>query len=449
MGAGVYQPLSIAHQSEDGILLWMGKPTIDQSFYYSILQEELIPALGCTEPVAIAYAAAACRQALGTIPDRVQAELSPAIIKNAKAVTVPNSGGMKGIEASIALGVVAGDASAGLEVLKAVKSTDLPLVEAFLADQVISIQALKSHESLHIFLHMQNNSDEAVIEIIGQHTNIVRLERNGESLLENLSNTSLNDESDEKSSTLTLEGILSFAVQADPTLLETLIGVQIEQTLAICNEGLENDWGASVGKTVRSFSSQGDLIGTIASLTAAGSDARMGGCNMPVVTNSGSGNQGITAAMPVVVYCLEHHIERPKMIQALAISNLLAIHQKRQIGRLSAFCGVVSAACGAAAAITWLRGGTLQQIEFTISNTLGTVSGMVCDGAKPSCAGKIAVAVYAAMVAHEMAMSNRFFNAGEGIVKDDIEDTVSGVGQIASEGMADTDRIILDIMLRK
>lgn len=416
--------------------------------YYDILRTELVPALGCTEPIAIAYGAAKCREALGTIPEQVTIGLSGNIVKNVKGVTVPNSGGMKGIEASVALGILAGDATAELEVLSSITEEDRKRVKAYLAEDRIAVTLLNGDAKLHITLTMVAEGRVAELEIMHLHTNIVYLAVDNKVLIDGDRTALEETEQQETTTPMSVEGILTFAEGADLQCLEELIGPQIEHNIAICEEGMKNSWGAEVGKTVHDISGSDNPLGIITAITAAGSDARMGGCSLPVIINSGSGNQGITASMPVVYYALDHQMSREQMLRALAVSNLLSIHQKQKIGRLSAYCGVVSAACGAGAAITYLAGGSLQQIEATIRNTLGTVSGMVCDGAKPSCAGKIAVAVYAALVAHQMAMSDRSFSGGDGILKANIEDTVIGVGEMASEGMVDTDRVILDIMLR-
>ena len=414
--------------------------------YTAILKEELVPALGCTEPISLAYAAAECRTILGCVPDAVEADCSGNIIKNVKSVVIPNSGGLKGIEAAVAAGMLGGDPSMGLEVLSSVKEADLPVIRSYLAEKRIKVSLLKTSASLHFIIRMRKDGDEALVEIIHQHTNIVRKERNGEVLfskdssMENI-NQSLTDRS-----CLTVADIIEYGESVDIGTIAPIIEPQIEYNTAICEEGLKNKWGSNIGQYLLDSRSQ-DFLTTAKAVAAAGSDARMSGCVYPVVINSGSGNQGITVSIPVIEYAKHNDLSHEKLLRALAISNLIAIHQKTKIGRLSAYCGAVNAACGAAAAITWLQAGTQEQINETISNTLATISGMVCDGAKPSCAAKISLAVEAAMMGHDLAMENDNFLPGDGIVKENVEDTISGVGEIASKGMASTDESILSVMV--
>ncbi len=420
--------------------------------YLSILTEELLPALGCTEPIALAYASAKCREVLGETANEIEACCSANIIKNVKGVVVPNCGGQKGIETAVAAGMLFGNANAGLEVLEGITQEEVPEIAKYVSTHKIGVELLQTSAKLHFVIKMKGKSNSALIEVIHQHTNIVRIEKNGEVLLdvphaEEEINESLSDRSG-----MSVASIVEFAESVPFEKLVPILKRQIECNSAICEEGLKNKWGAEVGKTILAGVSgvaTRDIVSVAVATAAAGSDARMSGCSLPVVINSGSGNQGITVSVPVIVSAREHGYSEEKLYRGLAISNLLAIHQKTKIGRLSAYCGAVCAACGSGAAITWMEGGTIAQIEDTIVNTLATISGMICDGAKPSCAGKIAVAVNAAFIAHEMAMHNRSYSAGDGIVKDDIEETVSGIGQIASDGMRDTDKVILDVMLEK
>ena len=414
--------------------------------YTAILSEELVPALGCTEPIALAYASAECRRTLGCFPDAVDAECSGNIIKNVKSVVIPNSGGLKGIEAAVAAGMIGGDSSRGLEVLSSVKESDLPAIRAYLAEKRIKVSLLKTSASLHFIIRMRRGSDEALVEVIHQHTNIVRKERNGEVLFSKDSSAENINEALTDRSCLTVADIIGYGESVDIETIAPIIETQIEYNTAICEEGLRNKWGSNIGQYLMDSRSQ-DFLTKAKAVAAAGSDARMSGCSLPVVINSGSGNQGITASMPVIVYAEEKGVSHERLVRALAISNLVAIHQKTGIGRLSAYCGAVSAAAGAGAAVTWLEGGDLEAIDDTIVNTLATVSGMICDGAKPSCAGKIAVAVSSALLANRMAMAGRCYRSGEGIVKDDVEKTVSGIGQIASDGMSETDSVILSVMM--
>ena len=415
--------------------------------YTAILSEELVPALGCTEPIALAYASAECRRTLGCFPDAVDAECSGNIIKNVKSVIIPNTGGMKGIEAAVAAGMIGGDASRGLEVLSAVREEDLPSIREYIAEKRVSVKLLHTSATLHFIITMKKGNDSASVEVIHQHTNIVKKIRNGEVVFQKDSSSEENmNESLTDRSVLSVDGIIEFCETADLSLFAPIIEEQIRCNSAICEEGLRNKWGVNIGQYLLETREK-DFITEAKATAAAGSDARMSGCVYPVVINSGSGNQGITVSVPVIVYCRRNGIEHEKLVRALAISNLIAIHQKTRIGRLSAYCGAVNAACGAATAITWLQGGTRDQIKETITNTLATISGMVCDGAKPSCAAKISLALEAAMMGHDLAMEDDNFLPGDGIVKSDVESTIIGVGEIASKGMVSTDETILNVMV--
>ena len=415
--------------------------------YTAILKEELVPALGCTEPIALAYASAECRKLLGELPDKAVAECSGNIIKNVKSVIIPNTGGMKGIEAAVAAGMIGGDASLGLEVLSAVKEEDLPAIRDYIAAKRVSVKLLHTTAALHFIISMEKGSESASVEVIHQHTNIVKKVKNGEVVFQKEvsssedMNASLTDRS-----VLSVDGIIEFGETADLSLFAPIIEEQISCNSAICEEGLRNKWGVNIGQYLLETREK-DFITEAKATAAAGSDARMSGCVYPVVINSGSGNQGITVSVPVIVYCRRNDIPHEKLVRALAISNLIAIHQKTRIGRLSAYCGAVNAACGAATAITWLQGGSREQINETITNTLATISGMVCDGAKPSCAAKISLALEAAMMGHDLAMEDDNFLPGDGIVKNDVESTIIGVGEIASKGMVSTDETILNVMV--
>lgn len=414
--------------------------------YLNILKEELLPALGCTEPIALAYAASKCREILGQEAEVIEAECSANIIKNVKAVVVPNCGGMKGIETAVVAGMLFGDASKNLEVLENIDESKISSIKKYIETHEVKVSLLETNAKLHFIIKMSCGSESALIEVVHQHTNIVRIEKNGELIYkEDFSENDINDNLTDRTS-MTVAGIIDFAENIELAKIKEIIKPQIECNIAICKEGLSNQWGAEVGKTII-VDPFVNVASAAAATAAAGSDARMSGCSLPVIINSGSGNQGITVSVPVIVYANSKNVGEEKLIRALALSNLLAIHQKTLIGRLSAYCGVVCAACGSGAAITWLDGGGEKEIDDTIVNTLATISGMICDGAKPSCAGKIAVAVNAAYIAHEMAMRNRVYHSGEGIVKQNVEETVSGIGEIASNGMRDTDKVILDVML--
>lgn len=415
--------------------------------YTAILKEELVPALGCTEPIALAYASAECRKLLGVLPEKATAKCSGNIIKNVKSVIIPNTGGMKGIEAAVAAGMIGGDASRGLEVLSAVKEEELPEIRKYIAEKRVSVKLLHTTATLHFIITMEKGNESASVEVIHQHTNIVKKIKNGEVVFRKDSSSEENmNESLTDRSVLSVDGIIEFGETADLSLFAPIIEEQIRCNSAICEEGLKNKWGVNIGQYLLETREK-DFITEAKATAAAGSDARMSGCVYPVVINSGSGNQGITVSVPVIVYCRRNSIGHEKLVRALAISNLIAIHQKTRIGRLSAYCGAVNAACGAATAITWLQGGTREQINETITNTLATISGMVCDGAKPSCAAKISLALEAAMMGHDLAMEDDNFLPGDGIVKGDVESTIIGVGEIASKGMVSTDETILNVMV--
>ena len=419
----------------------------EHDYYLDILKEELLPALGCTEPIALAYASAKCREILGSEAERIKVKCSANIIKNVKAVVVPNCGGLKGIETAVAAGMLFGESNRNLEVLEGMKEREVEKVKDYLAKDKVSVSLLESDAKLHFVIEMENGKENALIEVVHQHTNIVRIEKNGKTLLSvPYSETEINESLTDRSA-LSVSSIVSFAENVDVDLLKTIIEPQIECNIAIAEEGLKKDYGAEVGKTIAEDKNLSFTAAEASALAAAASDARMSGCSFPVVINSGSGNQGITVSVPVIVYAKKNNISHERLIRALAISNLLAIHEKTKIGRLSAYCGAATAGAAAGAAITWLSGGTIEDIENTMVNSLACISGMICDGAKPSCALKIAVAVNAAFLSHEMSLKHRHFHSGEGIVKEDVEATVSAVGQIASDGMRDTDKVILGVML--
>lgn len=416
--------------------------------YLQILQEELVPALGCTEPIAIAYAAAKAREVLGNFPDKLIVKCSGNIIKNAKSVVVPNTGSLKGIKASALMGIVAGDSSKGLEVLSKVTQDDIEKANKLLETELCSIEIIPNDANLHIIVNAMFGEEYALVEIIHTHTNISRIEKNNTVIFERRFekdnyNSPLSDRS-----ILNVKDILEFANTLNINDVKELLMKQIKYNLQIAEEGLANKYGVNIGKMI--LENYGDNVVTrIRAYAAAGSDARMSGCSMPVVTNSGSGNQGMTTSLPVVIYAKEKKISEEKMLRALVLSNLITIHQKSGIGRLSAYCGAVSAACGSGAGITYIDGGTLDQIEKTITNTLVNVSGIVCDGAKESCAAKIASSLDAAMMGHFLAMKNISFEADCGIVKESVEETISAVGRLARKGMKDTDIEVLKIMLNQ
>ncbi len=414
--------------------------------YLEILREELIPAMGCTEPIAMAYAAAKARQVLGKMPEKIDIVISGNIIKNVKSVVVPNTGGMKGITAAVAAGVVVGDPDKQLEVLADVKAEDIPKIAEFISNCEMTVMKASSGKMLDIDLSLYAGEDSVRLRICDYHTNIVLIEKNGEVLHE--ADTDGDADSEADRSVLNVRDILDFAESVDIECVRELLEKQIEYNLAISEEGLRGEYGAAIGKTL--LETRGDDVRVRArAQAAAGSDARMSGCELPVVIVSGSGNQGMTASLPVVVYALDMHATHEQLLRALVVSNLITIHQKTPIGRLSAFCGAVSAGCGAAAGVAWLAEGTYEAVSQTIKNTLGMISGTVCDGAKPSCATKIASAVEAGLLGFDLYEKGKALHGGDGILKDDVERTIESVGQLAREGMRETDEEILDIMLEE
>lgn len=413
--------------------------------YLEILRQELVPALGCTEPIAIAYAAAKARELLGEFPDSMEMKLSGNIIKNVKGVTVPNSGGQKGIETAAVLGLVGGRADKALEVLEEINQDHIRRARKLVEDGICSCALAENVPNLYISAKAIKDGHCAEVVIAGQHTNIVKMEKDGKILFQKDIRTADPDKEADKSR-LTVKDILDFADQVQIEDISDIIEQQIRLNTAIAQEGLDNNYGAQIGKTLMHVWGKGVTTRACAR-AAAGSDARMGGCSMPVVINSGSGNQGITVSLPVIVYAEEWEVSREKLYRSLVVSNLVAIHQKYYIGSLSAYCGAVSAACGAGAGITYMYGGSYHQVSLTIINTLGNVGGIVCDGAKPSCAAKIASSVDAALMAFHLSIQNKSFLPGEGIIKGDVEETIKSMGYIGRVGMRATDTEILNVMI--
>ena len=414
--------------------------------YVEILKEELIPAMGCTEPIAIALAAAKARDALGRMPERCQAEVSGNIIKNVKAVTVPNTGGLKGIEASVAAGAVAGRADLELEVLSQVTPQEIEAMREFLETREIKVIPATGDRVFYIKVTVWAEGHSACCEIVDYHTNIILIQRDEEVLFHAEPTEGGKPEQTDRS-VLNVEEIVRFADCLDVADVEEILSRQVAYNSAISAEGMTGKWGAAIGKTLRNL--YGDDVAVRAKAAAAsGSDARMSGCEMPVVIVSGSGNQGMTTSLPVIEYARDMKATDEELYRALAVANLVTIHQKTGIGRLSAFCGAVSAGCGAAAGIAYLRGGRFDIIAHTIANTLAICSGMICDGAKPSCAAKIASAVDAGLMGYNMYLNGGHqFVDGEGIIQKGVENTIVNVGRLARQGMRRTDEEILDIMV--
>lgn len=417
--------------------------------YLQILKEELIPAMGCTEPIAIALAAAKAREALGMLPERCTVETSGNIIKNARAVTVPNTGGLKGLEASVAAGVVAGRGDLMLEVLSQATEQQIADMRTYLDTCPIQVVPSTKDRLLYICVTAEAQGHTGLCEIMDLHTNVVRVQRDDQILFQ--AETAQTNDTTQPTGTdrglLNVKDIIAFADAVDPADVAETIERQIAYNTAVAERGLTEDWGAGVGRTL--LKTGGDSVAVRAKAAAAGAaDARMGGCSLPVVTVAGSGDQGLAASLPVIEYARDMGVSREELYRALIVSSLIAVHQKTSIGRLSAFCGAVSAGCGAVCGIAYLQGGRYDVISHTITNTLGICSGMVCDGAKPSCAAKIAAGLEAGMLGYQMYLNEQHqFYPGEGILGADVEATISNVGRMAAQGMRQTDREVLDIMV--
>ncbi len=414
--------------------------------YVAILEEELRPAMGCTEPIALAYAAAKAREVLGSLPCRVEALVSGNIIKNVKSVVVPNTGGLRGIAAAICAGIVAGDAGKELQVISTVTDAQRQTLAQYMNDATVDISPSGSGLVFDIDLTLHADSGDWVrLRIINHHTNIVLIQKNGETLMERPVTESSEDNLTDKSC-LSIEKIVEFADALDVADIRDCVGRQIEYNMAIAEAGLSGDWGANIGRVI--LRQQGQTLEKRAcAYAAAGSDARMSGCEKPVIILSGSGNQGITASVPVVIVAREKAASEEELLKAVVVSDLVTIHQKTGIGRLSAYCGAISAGCGAGAGIAYLLDGGSHAVAHTVVNAIAILSGTICDGAKPSCAAKIAAAVDAGILGYDMYLEKQQFYGGDGIVTKGVDKTVTNVGRLAREGMRETDRTILEIML--
>ena len=424
----------------------MNKSDSRYQLYINILKEELVPAMGCTEPICLAYAAAKAHQVLGATPDRVEVLASGNIIKNVKSVIVPNTNGMKGIKAAVAVGIVAGNPDKALEVIANVTPEQKKKTEAYLASTPITVKHITCRDQLDVTVIAYNGEHHAHVRICGFHTNIVLVQKDNIILFQSDSIAKPTKELTDRSC-LSIAGIVDFADSVDIQDIQEIIGRQIKYNKAISDEGLKNNWGANIGSTLLKYYGN-DIKVKAKARAAAGSDARMNGCELPVIINSGSGNQGLTVSMPVIAYAEEYDISDDRLYRALVVSNLTAIHQKTRIGRLSAYCGAVSAGCAAACGIAYLLGESLDVIEHTLTNAVVTVSGIICDGAKASCAAKIAASVESGILGYYMYKNGQQFEAGDGIVGCDIEDTINNVGLVGSIGMKETDTEIIDIMTK-
>ena len=412
--------------------------------YYGILERELVPATGCTEPIAIAYAAAVMRETLGGLPERMRVAVSGNILKNAKSVVVPNTGGKKGIAASAAAGVVAGDAARLLEVIDSVTESQQAQIAQFLSSTPITVECVEDGATLDIRVTGWRGEESASIRIAGAHTNIVRLEKNGEVIREEPAAYAAY--TGDAPSILNTADIVAFADIADLNRLNALLRRQLAYNLAISEYGLAHNCGACVGQVLLS-GGESDVATRARAWAAAGSDARMSGVELPVVIVSGSGNQGMTASVPVAIWAEEKGYGEEKLLRALIVSDLITLHQKTGIGRLSAFCGAVCAGCGAGAGIAYLEGGGYEAVAHAVVNALAIISGMVCDGAKASCAGKIAAAVDAGILGYRMYTQHQEFVSGDGIVVKGVDNTIRNIGRLAKDGMRETETQILSIML--
>ena len=411
--------------------------------YLNILKEELVPAMGCTEPICLAYAAAKARKVLGTMPKRVVIVASGNIIKNVKSVIVPNTGGLKGLKASVAAGIVAGNPDNVLEVIADVKPEQKKDIADFLETTLITVEPLDCVARLDVTVQLYTDEHSSSVRIAGHHTNVVSIEKDGKSLFQcECSDTNANMTDRE---CLKMDKIYDFATTADLADLRPVIVRQMTCNKAIAMEGLNSKWGANVGSTLLHFNNE--VRQKAKAWAAAGSDARMSGCEMPVIINSGSGNQGMTVCLPILAYAEEYGIDEERTIRAVTLSNLIAIHQKTGIGRLSAYCGAVSAGCAAGCGIAYLMGEGFDIIAHTLENALGMAAGIVCDGAKPSCAGKIALSVEAGILGYEMSKHGDNLLGGDGIIGSNAEETIDHIGRLGRNGMRETDVEILKIMV--
>ncbi len=412
--------------------------------YVAILHDELVPAMGCTEPIAIAYAAALARDTLGVTPERVEIQASGNLIKNVKSVVVPNTSGLKGIEAAAAAGVVAGDAGRALEVISRVSPDQKEQIRDMVSRNMCSVSLLESGRVLDLIITLRSGDLWARVRIADRHTNVVLVEKNGSVLLEKPAEAP--GELSPEKRLLNIRDIVEFAQTVDLDDVRDVLLRQVQCNMAVCEEGMRSSYGGNVGKVLLRELGEGVLVRCKA-MAAAGSDARMGGCELPVIINSGSGNQGITVTVPVVEYARELGRDEDAMLRALVISNLTAIHQKAGIGCLSAYCGAISASAAAGAGIAYLLGGGVYEIEHTLVNCLAVSSGVVCDGAKASCAGKIAIGLDAALLGYLMIKNQQQFRGGDGILQKGAEETIRMVGRLGRDGMRETDREILHIMI--
>jgi L-cysteine desulfidase len=424
----------------------MTKDNLKYRAYIDILREELVPAMGCTEPIALAYGAAKAREVLGAMPDKVVIGASGSIIKNVKSVIVPNTDHMKGIPAAAVAGIVGGDASKELEVIAHVTPEQIAEMRTFLDRTPVTVEHVDNGLTFEILITLYKGEEYAKVRIVNYHTNIVLIEKNGEVLKEvkvdGEGESGLTDRS-----ILNIEDILDFAETVDVNDIHDILARQIQYNTAIAEEGLRGNYGSNIGSVLLDTYGDSNVMVRAKAMAAAGSDARMNGCELPVIINSGSGNQGMTTSLPVIEYAKELQVSEEKLYRALAVANLVTIHQKTSIGRLSAFCGAVSAGAGAGAGIAYLLGTDLDGISHTVANAIATTGGIVCDGAKASCASKIATAVEAGILGYNMHVRNQNFQPDDGLVGETPEETIANIGRLGKQGMKHTNEEIIKIMV--
>lgn len=409
--------------------------------FKELIRKELIPAMGCTEPIAIAYAAAKAREILGSIPTKITANLSSNIIKNANSVTVPSTNGRKGIEISVVAGMLLGDANKELEVLADIDKSKLDLCDKFIDEGLVTVNLQANKVGLYIQIILENDTESSSVTIEDSHTNIIEIKKSEDILFEK------EDENKEELKVdFSFDQIYNFAKTCDYSDIIDILDRQISYNEKISKEGIQNNWGSNIGKIILE-NNPNNYYEKLAAYAAAGSDARMNGCELPVVINSGSGNQGITTSVPLILYARDYNLSDDCLYRALIFSNLISLYIKDQIGKLSAYCGVVSASSAVISSIAFINDEDKKIIEETITNALAGNSGIICDGAKSSCAMKIASSIRNATLAYQQSKSNNSFDVGDGIVKDSIDKTIDTVGKIAKYGMKKTDEVVLSEMI--
>lgn len=416
------------------------------SEYIKILREELVEAMGCTEPIALAFAGAKAREILGAVPERIVAKCSGNMLKNVRCVVIPNSGGMVGIATAVWLGVLGGNASAEMEVLKDTDDEARRLMREQVEAGTCKVEHLESNIPLHIIIECYKGEENVKLEIRHSHINVVNIAKNGKTIFQKDDDKEYSAVNPADRSLLNLPDIKEFADTVKIDDVKALLDRQINCNMDIAYEGMSGNFGVGLGRIIKKSYPEG-VVTRMKAYTAAASEARMGGCEMPVVINSGSGNQGITSSVPIIVYARERNFSREKLYRALVFSNLMTIYQKKFIGCLSAFCGAVSASCSAGVALTYINGGTLEMLAATVDNTMANIPGILCDGAKVSCAAKIATSLDAAIMAHYMAMNNSNYTAHTGILQDQADHTISSVGYIGRVGMMQTDKELINLLL--